>query len=143
MTPLIRELLASKHSRVEAIEPGATVGTAVAQMNARHVGSLLVIEQRRLVGILTERDLLVRVLAAKLDPAGITVGSVMTRNPIVITADDTIFDAMTVVTRTRCRHLPVVDRGEICGIVSVGDLTAWQVRDQQQTIDDLYLYITR
>lgn len=141
MNRQIQDVIANKPNRVEDIGPDATVEGAVARMNELHIGSLLVIEDAHLVGIVTERDLLVRVLAAGRDPATTKVRDVMTRELVVINLHETVEEAMVLVTRRRCRHLPVVDGDRICGLVSAGDLTAWLVREQQQTIDDLYQYV--
>jgi CBS domain-containing protein len=140
----IHHVIAAKGSQVEAIDPDDLVEHAIARMNGQHIGSLVVLRDDQLVGILTERDLLVRVLAARRDPATTKVRDVMTRDVVVLRLCDTIASAMAIVTHRRCRHLPVVEEdGRICGVVSSGDLTAWLVRDQEQTIDDLHQYITR
>jgi CBS domain-containing protein len=104
---------------------------------------LLVTARGRPVGIFTERDVLVRVVAAGLDPNRTVVHEVMTQNPVVIRSDMTVNEAMRVITERRCRHLPVIDRGELRGLISIGDLMSWLVRDQQRTIEDLYDYVTR
>ncbi len=144
MNQLIVDVMRGKSSKIEVIEPDETVDVAVEWMTSRHVGSLLVISDGRLVGILTERDLLVRVLAARCDPKTTEVQDVMTRQPLVVIGPQaTIADGLAMVTRSRCRHLPVVDGDRILGVVSAGDLTAALLKDQQFTIDDLYVYITR
>lgn len=143
MNDRIERILANKGSHVEVIAPEDHVMTAVELMNSRRIGSLLVISDGRLVGILTERDLLKRVLAARLDPATTLVRDVMTRDLIVIGPQDTLGDALAIITRNRCRHLPVVDGDKLLGVVSAGDLNAWLVRDQQMTIYDLTDYICR
>ena len=143
MNDRIEQILAKKGSHVEVIAPEDHVMTAVELMNARRIGSLLVISNGRLAGILTERDLLKRVLAARLDPATTLVRDVMTRELIVVGPQDTLGDALAIITRNRCRHLPVVDGDKLLGMVSAGDLNAWLVRDQQMTIYDLTDYICR
>ncbi len=140
---LISDLLASKGNQVEVIDRDATIDAAAAQMSKCHVGSLLIIVDDRVAGILTERDVLLRVVAARRDPMTTRVHEAMTRELVVIRPEDTILRAMTVATDWRCRHLPVIDDNRLCGIVSAGDLTAWLVRDQRQTINDLHQYITR
>lgn len=139
----IHEVLAAKGRPVEIVDQDALVAIAVEQMNQAHIGSLLVSDGDRLVGIVTERDLLVRVLGAGRDPTVTKVHEVMTRELVVIGADDLVVEAMMVVSARRCRHLPVVENGKVLGLVSAGDLTAWILREQQQTIDDLHDYITR
>ena len=148
MNELVHHVLAYKSGDTEVVAPDAFIARAVDQMNRQHVGSLLVVDRTgRLVGILTERDLLARVLAERRDPQATLVRDVMTRELTVVGPRDSVVKAMMLVTETRHRHLPVVedrdDSSTICGVVSGGDLMAWMVREQRQTIDDLYQYITR
>jgi CBS domain-containing protein len=138
----ISHILARKGPHVHAIDPQATVAQAVEVMNELHIGSLVVIEGDELVGIFTERDVLRRVVAACVDPRTTPVANVMTRDLITVEPLTSIAIAMSLITEHRCRHLPVVDGGRLVGLVSSGDLTAWLVSDQQQTIWDLYFYIT-
>jgi CBS domain-containing protein len=143
MNDPIARVLESKGSSVETVSPQTTVLTAVQRMNERKIGALLVTENGRAIGIFTERDVLVRVVAAGLDPDTTRVNEVMTRNPVVIRAEVTVNEAMRVSTGRRCRHLPVVDDGGLRGLISLGDLTSWVVRHQQRTIDDLHDYMSR
>jgi CBS domain-containing protein len=138
----IRHILAHKGPHVHAIDPQATVSQAVEVMNELRIGSLVVVDGEELVGIFTERDVLRRVVAACVDPRTALVESVMTRELVTIEPDTSIAIAMSLITEHRCRHLPVVEDGRLLGLVSSGDLTAWLVSDQQQTIWDLYFYIT-
>ena len=138
----IRHILAHKGTHVHAIDPQATVSQAVEVMNELHIGSLVVIDGDELVGIFTERDVLRRVVAACVDPRTAPVATVMTRDLVTVEPDTSIAIAMSLITEHRCRHLPVVEDGRLLGMVSSGDLTAWLVSDQQQTIWDLYFYIT-
>ena len=141
MPAQIQQLLDRKGCRVETVPEDATVCEAVARMNAHQIGSLLVGEVDRPVGIFTERDVLVRVIVPHLDPTTTFVRDVMTRELVTITPETTVAEAMTIVTERRCRHLPVTDGTTICGLISSGDLTSWVVRDQRQLIDDLHGYI--
>jgi len=143
MNAPIWRVLEHKGRAVESIAPSATVFEAVTRMNDRHIGALLVCEDKRPVGIFTERDILVRVIARRVDPSTTPVAEVMTRHLITIRSDASVTDAMRVITHERCRHLPVVDDHELRGLVSIGDLTSWLVRDHQRTIEDLEDYIRR
>jgi len=143
MNEAIREVLELKGCDVETIDPHASVLDAVEQMNQLHIGALLVTDGDRPIGIFTERDVLVRVVAKRLDPETTPVGEVMTRGLVTLTADTSVVEAMMIVTDKRCRHLPVFDGARLVGLVSIGDLTSWVVRDQQRTIADLYDYICR
>jgi len=143
MNEAIRQILELKGGDVETIDPHASVFEAVQQMNDARIGALLVVDGDRPIGIFTERDVLVRVVAQRLDPEITPVGEVMTRGLVTLSADTSIVEAMMVITAKRCRHIPVFDGARLCGIVSIGDLTSWLVRDQERTIADLYDYISR
>ena len=143
MNDPIAHVLAHKGSNVETVSPETKVLVAVQRMNERKIGALLVIDRGRPVGIFTERDVLVRVVSAGLDPGTTPVNEVMTRSPVVIRSDVTVNQAMLVITERRCRHLPVIDDGELRGLISIGDLMSWLVRNQQRTIEDLYDYVNR
>jgi CBS domain-containing protein len=143
MNEPVLKLLEQKGESLEAVSPQTTVIEAIERMNRRRIGSILVMEGDRLAGIFTERDVLTRVVPQKLDPVKTPVAEVMTRQPVVVGPSTTVQEAMMVVTDTRKRHLPVVQSGRVLGLVSIGDLTRWLVRDQQRTIDDLYDYVRR
>jgi len=143
MNEAVARLLETKTERVEAVSPQTTIGEAIAAMNQRRIGSILVMDGERLVGIFTERDVLTRVVPQQLDPRRTPVGEVMTRNPMTITPTRTVQEAMMIMTDSRKRHLPVVQGGKVVGLVSIGDLTRWMVRDQQRTIEDLTDYVRR
>jgi len=144
MTDCIRHVLAVKGRHIHVVPPSTTVLAAIDRMNDEHIGALLVVDDdHRIVGIFTERDILRRVVGSKRDAAATRVDEVMSRDVVTIALDATVTSAMMLVTDRRCRHLPVIDGDDICGLVSAGDLTSWIVRDQQRTIDDLYDYIHR
>ncbi|GMU70718.1 MAG: CBS domain-containing protein [Burkholderiales bacterium] len=99
----------------------ATVVEAARQMKERNVGSVVVVDGTRLVGIFTERDALFRVLAAERDPSTTRLSEVMTREPQTLTPDEPFLRALRVMHEGRFRHLPVVEQGRPIGIVSVRD----------------------
>lgn len=133
----------NKGGRVERVDSGVTVRSAVGVMNQHVIGSVLVFDGDRLVGIFTERDVLTRVVAEGRDPAAVRVGEVMTRTLIVIDRGTTVHQAMTLMTSKRCRHLPVLEDGRVVGVISIGDLTRWVIRHQERAITDLTDYIHR
>ena len=143
MNDPIARVLESKGGGVETVSPDTTVLAAVRRMNECKIGALLVTERGQPVGIFTERDVLVRVVAAGLAPDATPVNEVMTRNPVVVRSEVTVTEAMRVSTGRHCRHLPVIDDGGLRGLLSIRDLTSWVVRHQQRTIDDLHDYMSR
>ncbi len=143
MDTKIRAIVDSKGGRVLSIDGGAVVRDAVAIMNEHLIGSLLVLDGPRLIGIFTERDVLVRVVGDGRDPATVRVGEVMTRQIMVVEPDTTVQQAMSLMTTRRCRHLPVLEDGRVVGLISIGDLTRWVIRDQLRSIEDLTDFIHR
>ncbi|MGE5336800.1 MAG: cyclic nucleotide-binding/CBS domain-containing protein [Gemmatimonadota bacterium] len=98
-----------------------TVSEAARRMADKQVGALLVVEDKRLVGIFTERDALFRVIAKGLEPGKTRLADVMTRDPKTISPDKTFGLAMLVMNENRFRHLPVIENGRLVGIVSARD----------------------
>jgi len=136
-------LLREKGSTVHCVSAVATVLDAVRRMNDHHVGALLVEGDDGVVeGIITERDVMVRVVAAQRDPASTRVKDAMTSSLVVIPPDTTVEGAMSIMTEKRCRHLPVMNGHRLEGMISIGDLTRWVIRDQQHEIEDLVHYVT-
>ena len=102
--------------------PTATVREVVDAMAKRRFGAVPVVENERLVGIFSERDVLVRVVAARKDPETTSVGEVMTANPDTVKSSDSVLHALDLMNQRGYRHLPVVDGTELIGIVSIRDL---------------------
>lgn len=141
MSDRMRNVLDTKGHHVETTAPATTVLDAIQQMNAKRIGALVVVEDGLTIGIFTERDVLVRVVARGCDPSRTHVGEVMTTKLVTVDLDTTVAEAMRIVTDQRCRHLPVIDGGQLRGLISAGDLTKWLVRAQQRQIEDLHDYI--
>ena len=141
MNDTVGRVVERKGNHVEATSVNTTVLAAVERMNEQRIGSLVVLDNEQPIGILTERDVLLRVVARGRDASTTLVRDVMTANLITISRDVTIAEALRVITTRRCRHLPVIGERGLCGLISIGDLTKWIVQDQQRTIDDLNDYI--
>ena len=142
-TPLAT-LLAHKAggNATHSVAPTLTVAAAVDVLNQAKVGSVLVMDQGRLVGIFTERDVLRRVVGGRRDPSKTLVSEVMTRELAVMRPTATVEDAMRVVSERRIRHVPVVEGGKVLGVVSQGDLNHWLVRHQQAEVAQLVEFVT-
>jgi len=135
LAPLSRVFV--RGEAIYSVAADATVADCVGKMTTRKIGALVVLEGESLMGIFTERDALNRVLAAGLDPARVKVADVMTREPVVVTVDTTVGDAMALVTKRRFRHLPVVENGKLLAVVSSGDLTRWLVQEKGGEVQEL------
>jgi CBS domain-containing protein len=139
---LARDVIADKGEKVHIIEPNATVARAVEEMNRHRIGALVVCMEGHPVGMLTERDILTRVISERRDPATTWVSEVMTADIVFIEPTTAVPEAMGIMTRRRCRHLPVIDGASLVGLISIGDLTEWVLHEQELQIDDLVRYIT-
>lgn len=138
----VRNLLAGKAGGVATIEPTATIAEAVESLAARKIGALVVTGPGQMVaGILSERDI-VRLLGSK-GSSALTelVGSVMTRKVITCTENDSVHDIMEQMTAGKFRHVPVVDKGMLAGIVSIGDVVKHRLEEMEKESAALRDYI--
>ena len=137
----LTKLLELKGSGVVGLAPEASVKEAANVMRDAKIGALLVMRGDRLHGILTERDILNKIVAEGLDASKIKVHEIMTSDVVVIGPNRTVREAMKIVTEKRLRHLPVVKDGHLVGVLSGGDLTRSIVAEEEDVIDTLYDYI--
>ncbi len=142
MNAPITAILERKGKNVFAVPPTVSVADAVSEMNRNRVGSILVIDAGRLVGIFTERDVLRRVVGAGLDPKSTLVSAVMTSGVLTISPDSSVEETMVIFTEKRCRHLPVVEDGKLVGTISIGDITRWMADAHRAEAEHLKNYIT-
>ena len=129
----IRDILRTKGHEVVTIEEDRSVLEAAATLVRHNIGSLLIVDGDHPKGIITERDILRWTARAPTDLGAITVGSVMTHEPIVAEPDDDLHVMMRVMTERRIRHLPVVEDERLRGIVSIGDLldACWNLAENE------------
>jgi CBS domain-containing protein len=138
----IQSLLARKGREVHTIQAQQTVYEAIAEMVDRHIGGLIVKDGDQVVGIITERDYLQKVILRGRSSKDTSVETIMTRKLTSVTPDDTVEDAMRLMTEERCRHLPVFNHGELHGIVSIGDLVKAVIAGQEYEIQMFKDYIS-
>jgi CBS domain-containing protein len=139
--PTVRDILCHKGCEVATIDRRRTVVEAAMLMNERHIGSVVVLDVREVIGIFTERDILVRVVAARRDPETTAVGEVMTAPVVCCTPEAEVQECKALVTNQRLRHIPVVEEGSLVGIITSGDLMAREAFDRDDTIESLAEYI--
>ena len=137
----VRAILDTKGHQIESVEPDARLSAAVKTLAQRKIGAVLVMSQGRIEGILSERDI-VRVLgergAAVLDEP---VSTVMTRKVVSCKQADTVAAIMEMMTSGKFRHLPVVEEGRVVGLISIGDIVKWRVREYEAEQEALREYI--
>jgi CBS domain-containing protein len=137
----INEILRDKGSDVQTIGPQATVFAAIERMVSHGIGALAVVDDGRLVGMLTERDYLRRVALEGRTSRTTLVREIMTPRVVAVQPSDGIDESLQVMTAQRVRHLPVIEQGELVGIVSMGDLVKRKVADKELEITQLVEYI--
>lgn len=137
----VHYLLALKGKDVWSIDPDAPVLEAIRLMAERHIGALPVIRGAELLGIVSERDYARKVILKGRSSADTPVRDIMSSPVTTISPDEAVHNCMEIMTRERIRHLPVVDKGRVVGMISIGDLVKAVIEEQQQTIDQLERYI--
>lgn len=137
-----KDILERKGTQVLTTGPNETILEAARRMNENRVGALVVVDSRMgLMGILTERDILTRVVAESVSPTKATVGEIMTAKVIYCTPDTPVPECREIMTRRRLRHLPVLEDSRLVGLISIGDLMAYEAAQQQFTIEYMHEYI--
>lgn len=138
----ISDILSLKGSNAWSISPEATVFEALQMMADKNVGALLVTENDKLVGIVSERDYTRKIVIKGKSSKTTAVKEILSSQVISVTPSHTVEDCMRLMTDHHFRHLPVLDGDRIAGIVSIGDLVNWIISAQTSTISQLQTYIT-
>jgi CBS domain-containing protein len=138
---LVRHVLAGKLRELFSIEPDDPVLEAIQLMSDRHIGALPVVRGNELVGIVSERDYARKVMLMGRSSTETPIWQIMTTPVVTVGPEETIQRCMEIMTERRIRHLPVLEKGALVGIISIGDLVKAVIEDQQNTIEQLERYI--
>ena len=142
MQRTVAGIVADKGSVVFSVASTDTVYHALEVMAEKNVGSVLVIDDGELVGILSERDYSRKIILLDRGSRETVVGEIMTAELITIEPATTVTDVMELMTEKRVRHLPVLEDGVLIGLISIGDVVKAVIADQLELIDQLEQYIT-
>lgn len=137
----VKHLLEGKGVQIYSVEPDQPVLQAIQAMADHHVGALLVMQGRELVGIVSERDYARKVILLGRSSAETPVWQIMSAPVETVAPDHSVDECMRLCTQRRIRHLPVVAQGEVVGVISIGDLVKAVIEDQQLELDHLQRYI--
>jgi CBS domain-containing protein len=138
----VRAILTLKGRDCVTIPPDASLADAAKLMSRQRIGALVITgAERRVVGILSERDVVGAVAARGPGALQESVGNVMTREVVTCTEDETVPDLMQRMTAGRFRHVPVVNRGQLAGIVSIGDVVKFRLAEMEREHEALREYI--
>jgi len=137
----IKQVINSKGSDVKSVSPDTETINAIKLMATNGISSLLVIDDGKVVGIFSDKDFSCKVVAENRLTEIIPISEIMTTPVCAIRPDQSIDDAMSIITEKRIRHLPVMDGEELVGLVSIGDLVKAIIKEQKDTIEQLEHYI--
>ncbi len=141
MVERIASILKSKGSGLHSVTPDSAVYEALVMMAERETGAVLVIEQGSLLGIISAVDYGIRVVLQGKNGKHVLVREVMTSPVLTVGPEVKIVDAMEIMTTKNVRHLPILENGELVGMVSLADLVRTLLADQEHTIDQLMKYV--
>jgi CBS domain-containing protein len=138
----VRDILRGKGSIVFSVAPNVTVYEGIQLMAEKNIGGLLISEHGQPIGIFTERDYARKVILKEKSSKTTSLGDVMTTKLITVNSDHSVENCMEIMTDKHIRHLPVVDDGQLVGLISIGDVVRFVINEQKDIIDQLEHYIT-
>ena len=137
----VRQLLARKGNAVHHVDPESSVLDALRLMAQHDVGALVVLDRGDLIGLVSERDYARKVILRGKHSDETRVREIMDDKPVCVRSLQSIEDCMQLITDRRTRHLPVVENGQVAGLISIGDVVKAIIADRETTIDELQQYI--
>jgi CBS domain-containing protein len=137
-----RDLLEQKPQRLFSVTPDATVYRALEVMAEAEVGALPVIEERKLVGIVSERDYARRIVLLGRKSPDTRVGEIMTKQVVSVSLETSLGDCMRLMNKHQIRHLPVFSESVVVGVITIGDVLRSVLFMQNQTIEELNRYVS-
>jgi len=138
----VRQILGPKGTTVHTVEPGTSVYDALARMAEVNVGALVVVDNGEVVGLFSERDYSRKVILVGKASRETTVVEIMSHPVICVSSQHNVDSCMALMTDKRVRHLPVLENGQLAGIISIGDVVKAIIEEQQFTIEQLEHYIS-
>jgi CBS domain-containing protein len=140
----VREALAAKKTQttIWSIHPKDSVYNAIKVMAMQNIGALLVIDEKKIVGIITERDYARKVILANRSSKDTHVFEIMNTDVYAVSPETTVDQCMGIMTEKKVRHLPVISYGRLVGLISQGDIVKSMLSDKEFLIDQLTVYIT-
>ena len=138
----VKQLLDTKTPNIFSVTENTSVLEALKIMTDKNISALLIMDGDTLQGIFTERDYARKIVLQGKSSKDTLIKEIMTANPISVSLSSTIDQCMEYMTDKHFRHLPIVDKGEVKGMVSIGDVVKFIIADQKQTISQLESYIS-
>jgi CBS domain-containing protein len=138
----IAAILKHKGHDIVTVEPTRTVTEVVKVLDSKRIGAVLVLDAaQQLLGIVSERDIVKCLATHGIRTLEMTAGQLMTRDLKTVTRETTVVEAMTMMTAGRFRHIPVVEFGQLIGLISIGDVVKARIMQAEQEVDSLRSYV--
>ena len=137
----VKVILHEKADKIASIDASATVYEGLAMMVDRNIGALIVLDNGSFKGIMTERDYARKVMLQGRSSRNTQIGEIMEKSPVTISPDTSVQQCMELMSDKNIRYLPVLDRGTVTGIISIGDVVRNIIDEQKNTINHLQDYI--
>jgi len=138
----LKSILKHKPAGFIAVAPDARISEVVGILAEKHIGAVLVTDGGRLVGILSERDVVRSLAGQGASTLDLAASALMTSNPRTATPDITVEQAMGLMTEGRFRHLPIIENGQLAGLVSIGDVVKAMIEQSQHEVETLRTYVS-
>lgn len=138
----VRNILQQKGNLVFSISPYSSVYDGLEYLEEKNLGGLVVVENGNLIGVFTERDYARKVILKGRSSKETLVRDIMDTNPVFVTPDNTLDDCMQLMTNKFIRHLPVMEDGELIGVISIGDIVKYIISEKDFIIENLEHYVT-
>jgi len=138
----VRNILQKKGNVVYTVSPGSSVYDALEVLENKNLGALIVTDNGKLLGVFNERDYARKVVLKGRSSKETLVLDIMSDRPVVVNMHTTIEQCMELMTDKFIRHLPVMDNGELVGVISIGDVVKYIIEEKDYIIDSLRQYIT-
>ena len=139
----VSDILHTKGNNIYSVTGESTVYEAVKMLGEKNIGALMVMEGERLTGILSERDYARKIVLKGISSRETAVKNIMTENVITVNAGDSIEKCMELMSSRHIRHLPVVEKDKVIGLISIGDVVNAIIASQKETIAHLQQYISQ
>jgi CBS domain-containing protein len=138
----VKDILAIKGQDIWSVGPDISVYDAIHLLAEKEIGALIVMQNDKLVGVISERDYARQIILKEKSSKKTLVGEIMTKKVVTASPDQDVSECMALMTDKRIRHLPIVANDEVVGVISIGDLIRAVISEQQSTIVDLEKYIS-
>ena len=138
----VRNIIKAKGNAIFSVPSTVMVYQALEIMFEKNIGSLLVINDGRFIGIFTERHYARKLILRGKSSKETTIGEIMTEGPVTVTCDTSIEECMKIMTEKKIRHLPVMEDNKLVGLISVGDVVKFIIQEQKFIIENLEQYIS-